>query len=64
MGYSGMPLSLQAWLASRVSLAAFAGSSLTADSSPGWGAKSLLSGSLNTASVRLNAQLDSPAPGF
>lgn len=47
---------------SRVSLAAFAGSSLTANSSPGWGAKSLLSKSLNTASVGLIAQPDGPAP--
>lgn len=45
--------SVTAGLTSLVSLAAFAGSSLTANSSPGWGAKSLLSRSLNTASVGL-----------
>lgn len=49
---------------SRLSLAAFAGLSLSANCSPGWGAKSLLSESLSTASVGLIAQPDGPAPHF
>lgn len=56
--------SVTAGLTNLMSLAAFAGSSLTDNSPPDCGAKSLLSRSLNTASVGRNAQLDSPARGI
>lgn len=55
--------SVTAALTNPMSPTAFAGSSLTSNSSPDCGAKPLLSGSLNTASVAQNAQLDIPARG-
>lgn len=54
--------SLTAGLTSQVSLAAFAGSSLTANGSPGWGAKSLLFGSLNTAKCWTECSARQPCP--